>query len=148
MHLPFPTYTCDTEFLDLVKIEAAARKIDLQMLGPFLPGGIAMATTAYKHLKSDASRVVIALYTALIIYVDDKFASNMMPVLEFNRRFCCGLPQLHPILESLAKILQEMSWHFEVVPSNLIVTSGLNLVTALLIETETQNMKVELFAQL
>src|ERR1700742_4255810 len=39
-------------------------------LRPFIPGGVVMACTAYSHLSNKSTRILIALYTAILIYLD------------------------------------------------------------------------------
>lgn len=113
-----------------------------QSLTPFIPGGVVMATTAYAHLPSEATRVLIAVYTACGIYLDDVFKQDVDIVRCFNQRFVQGTPQGEPVLDCFAGILRELPEHFGDVVSNIMVTSTLNAVTALLLEHDTRGMTV------
>lgn len=113
-------------------------------LRPFMPGGVVMATTAYAHLDNKSTQIFIALYTAFLIYLDDVFQHDVEHVYCFNERFILCQAQDDPVLDGFASLLREFPQHFGRVVSNIMITSTLNLVTALLLEHETQDMKVRL----
>jgi hypothetical protein len=101
-----------------------------------------MATTAYAHYPRKDTQIMICIYTAFLIYLDDKFQGDIDDVRDFNERFVLGEKQRDPTLECFAQLLREMPLHYGRVVSNIMVTSTLNLVTALLLEYETQDMPV------
>lgn len=103
-----------------------------------------MATTAYAHLPNESTRIFIALYTAFLIYLDDVFQKDVDRVSVFNDRFIQGQPQEDPVLDSFAALLHEIPNHYGRVVSNIMLTSTLNLVNALLLEHETQTMPVRI----
>jgi len=109
-----------------------------------MPGGVVMATTAYAHLNNKSTQILIALYTAFLIYLDDVFQHDVELVYCFNERFILCQAQDDPVLDGFASLLHEFPQHFGRVVSNIMITSTLNLVTALLLEFETQDMKVRL----
>jgi hypothetical protein len=106
----------------------------LAQLLPFLPGGVIMACTAYAHLPCQSTREFIAWYTTILIYLDDMFQERVEIVAEFNERFTRNEPQGNSVLDLFSSLLREMPSRFGRVQSNIMVTSTLNLVTALLLE--------------
>ncbi|KAF9456360.1 isoprenoid synthase domain-containing protein [Collybia nuda] len=143
--IPYPMIPYDLDFFRLSCEEASRRGYPLEgknSLKPFIPGGVAIATTAYAHVKDLPTRIVICLFTACAIYADDMFHNNAAIVDEFNERFIQNKTQADVILEAFAELIREMAVHFKRVVANIIVTSTLNGVTALLLEYETQGMKL------
>ncbi len=111
-------------------------------LRPCIPGGVIMATTAYAHLDDQPTQIFIALYTALLIFLDDAFQEDVELVASFNSRFIRKEPQRHANLDVFAHLLHEMPSRFSSVAANIMVTSTLNLVTALALEHEMSSMMV------
>ncbi|KAF9492855.1 terpenoid synthase [Pleurotus eryngii] len=109
---------------------------------PHIPGGVVMAATAYKHLKSTETHLLIALYTAFLIFLDDTFHEDMDEVAEFNSRFITNKPNEIPNLNVFAELLRDLPKYFNTIVANIMVTSTLNLVTALSLEQEIGGMKV------
>ncbi|KAF9467087.1 isoprenoid synthase domain-containing protein [Collybia nuda] len=135
----------DPSFLECCYREAKSRGYvteDEQLFLQFLPGGAAMALTGYAHLPDMSIRVSIALYTACGIYLDDKFKTDVDAVAKFNERFIRGTPQEDRVLDAFADIILDILHRFPRVSGNMIVSSTLNAVNALLLEYETRNMKV------
>lgn len=108
----------------------------------FIPGGAIMALTGYAHLPDTAVRVLVALYTACGIYLDDKFKQDVDGVAKFTERFLRGIPQGDRALDAFADLILETFHHFPQFAANLMVSSTLNAVNALLLEYETRDMKV------
>ncbi|KAJ6626459.1 isoprenoid synthase domain-containing protein [Mycena sp. CBHHK59/15] len=105
-----------------------------------LPGGVVMSSTGYGHLPNRSTRVLIAIYTACGIYLDDVFKEDVEAVSVFNQQFFEHAPQGDPVLDCFAQVLLELGDHFERVVSNIMVTSTLNAVTALTLEYKTEGM--------
>jgi hypothetical protein len=63
-------------------------------------------------------------------------------VQEFNSRYAKNLPQKLKMLDDFAALLAEVHEIWPPIVANLIITSTLNLVTALLLERETAGMKI------
>jgi hypothetical protein len=108
----------------------------------FIRGGVVMATTAYAHLPDQSMKILIALWTACFLYVDDKFLQDLEPVYEFQDRLIRGIPQEDPTLEAFVSLTREISQHLHRVAANLFVTSTLNGVTGVLLEKEMQGVPV------
>ncbi len=109
---------------------------------PHIPGGVVMAATAYKHLKSTETCLLIALYTAFLIFLDDAFHEDMDEVAEFNSKFIANKPNEIPNLNVFAELLRDLPKYFNTIVANVMVTSTLNLVTALSLEQEIGGLKV------
>lgn len=101
-----------------------------------------MASTAYAHLDCKRTRIFIALYTAFLIYLDDVFQNEVEEVRSFNQRFMQGQPQGDIVLDAFAKLLHGTSQHFDQLASDIIMTSTLNLVTALSLEYKIKHQTV------
>jgi hypothetical protein len=87
-------------------------------------------------------KILIALWTACFIYVDDKFLQDSGPIYDFQDRFVRGISQEDPMLEAFAGLIREMSHHLHRVTANLFVTSTLNGVTGTILEKEMQGIQV------
>jgi hypothetical protein len=143
--LSFPRVTFDQSFYKQCCEDAARRGYPLEGaydLRPFIPGGVAIATTAYAHLPDQGTRIWIALFTACAIYVDDKFLKDVQLISEFHKRFICGAPQGDPSLDAFASLIRETYAHYDRVAANFIMTSTLNGITAILLDEDTKNMQV------
>jgi hypothetical protein len=111
-------------------------------LRPLIPGGVAVATTAYAHLPDQSTRIWIALFTACAIYVDDKFLKAPQLIYEFHKRFICGTPQGDPALDAFASLLRDTYTHYDHVAANFILTSTLNGITGVVLDADTKDMQV------
>jgi hypothetical protein len=132
---PFPPATpFDKVFYAECYAGAVKRGWPPETIAKHLPGGVVMGSTGYAHIPNRATRVLIAIYTACGIYLDDVFKSDVEAVSMFNQRFFEHAPQGDPVLTCFAQVLLELGDHFERVVSNIIVTSTLNAVTALTLE--------------
>jgi len=93
----------DQTFHQLCCEEAARRAFPLSgeySVGPFIPGGVTMATTAYGHLGDQDTRIYLALHLAAIFYVDDMLHRDRGPIYDFQDRFVRRIPQAVPTLEA------------------------------------------------
>jgi hypothetical protein len=132
---PFPEPAkVDKEFYAECYAGAVKRGWPKETVNQHLPGGVAMGCTGYGHLPRRSTRILIAIYTACGIYLDDVFQEDVEAVSMFNQRFFEHAPQGDPVLDCFAQILLELGDHFERVVSNIMVTSTLNAVTALTLE--------------
>jgi hypothetical protein len=114
----------------------------IEMVRPFLPGGVIMSITAYNHLTNHSTRIYIALYTAALICLDDTYQNNKQAIMTFNARFVNNAPEYDPALEGLSIILRQTTCHFDCIPSNIIVTATLNFVTGLSLEHDLEKTSV------
>jgi hypothetical protein len=116
--------------------------VDSPTLKPFIPGGVLMATTTYSHLQNKSTQILIALYSAFLIYIDDVYQHDVEGVNCFIERFILCQAQDDPVLDALTSLLREFHQHFGRVASNIMITSTLNFMTSLLLDHETQGMPV------
>ncbi|KAF5373373.1 hypothetical protein D9757_009757 [Collybiopsis confluens] len=135
----------DKTFLALCYEEANSRGYILegeQSLLPFIPGGAIMALTGYAHLQDIRVQILIALYTACGIYLDDKFKQDIDAVASFGENFLHATPHKDRVLDAFSDIILEIFRCFPRVAANIMVSSTLNGVNALLLEYETRDMKI------
>ncbi|KIJ12420.1 hypothetical protein PAXINDRAFT_14746 [Paxillus involutus ATCC 200175] len=89
----------------------------------FLPGGVVIATTAYEHLLNRETKILIALFTACAIYLDDTSSRDIGSVYLFNQRFLRGRKQGDKVLDAFAELLLDLASGYNQVASNIIITS-------------------------
>ncbi|KII85786.1 hypothetical protein PLICRDRAFT_295925 [Plicaturopsis crispa FD-325 SS-3] len=111
--------------------------------GPYIRLGVTMATTSYGHLPDMRGRILVCLYAAYVLYADDAFSKDVSAVSEFNERFICRQPQKDKVLDDLADLLVRLPEYFGRIPANIVVSSALDFITALLLEHETQGMTLD-----
>ncbi|KII83917.1 hypothetical protein PLICRDRAFT_179951 [Plicaturopsis crispa FD-325 SS-3] len=148
--IPYPHDPYDYEFDAATRADGLRRGYLMEgpkSLGPFVPGAVAMATTAYAHLPDKEGQILMCLYTTFLIYLDDVFNEDIDTVREFNERFIHREPQGDEVLDNFADLLLQIPKYFGRVVANIMITSTLNLVTALLLEYETQGMALGSGAQ-
>ncbi|KAJ6568244.1 terpenoid synthase [Mycena vulgaris] len=137
----FPSVTeIDKKFYAECYVGAAKRGWPPETINQHLPGGVVMSSTGYAHLPNHSTRILIAIYTACGIYLDDVYKQDVEVVSLFNQRFFEHAPQGDPVLDCFAQVLLELGNHFERVVSNIMVTSTLNAITAITLENKTQGM--------
>ncbi|KAJ3754703.1 isoprenoid synthase domain-containing protein [Lentinula raphanica] len=139
----------DKAFLALCFDEATKRGYMIDgpdPLRPFIPQGVCIAMTSYTHLEDKSAYVWLALYTACGIYCDDVFRKDTEAVALFCERLMRNQPQQDRALNAFAELILEISHHFPRVTSNIMVTSTLNALNALLIEDQTKGLPVSVYA--
>ncbi|KAI0755153.1 terpenoid synthase [Daedaleopsis nitida] len=97
----------------------------------------AIAESAYTHTSYD-HQLLIALYTAYLVFADDLGEHNVEAVGQFVQRFTRGQPQLHPALDRLAVQLGTMHEYFPRVSADAIINNTLDSLTAMYIELQTK----------
>ncbi|KAH7912526.1 terpenoid synthase [Hygrophoropsis aurantiaca] len=142
--IPYIPATVDENFYQECYNECVRRKYPVEgkySVRTYLRQGVAIAFTSYSHLP-EAVMVEIALYTACAIYMDDMAGrgGDMEAAYLFNERFVQKRNHGDKNLDAFADSLSKLSQYASRVVYNIIVTSTLNGVTALLVECETQNM--------
>lgn len=141
-NLIYPTTDPNIQFMEMCIQESEKRGYIIpedETLKRFIPGGVAMARNAYLH-QSMEIQVYTCLYTAFLIYLDDMFERDITPVQEFNHNFVTRTPHKYRLLQHFDALLLEMPSIFGTVVANMMTTSTLNLVTALLLEAEMQGV--------
>lgn len=141
----YPITDAHTDFYDECVAISIARgyiKPEDDSFRRFIPSGVHMACNAYAHIPDKSIRLYVCFYTAFLVYLDDMFENDIDAVKEFNNRFVAHKPQRHWILDHLAGFLLEMPKIFGDVVANMMTTSALNLITALLLEDELKGVPV------
>ena len=110
-------------------------------LRPCLPGGVIMACTAYNHLSNQSTRILIALYTAILIYLDDVAGDIPEELQTFVEVFACNGKHRHDVLASFADIIREFPQHFGEF-SAIVLTSSLNFISSLVLENKIPQLLV------
>lgn len=99
--------------------------------------GLNMSVTAYKH-TSPALQILIALFTALFTITDDDILTTKI-ISTFPQRFFDGLPQLHPVLSGLTKVLASIREHYAPFSATIITTNSVDFIGAeMLVRDEEQ----------
>ncbi|KAH7921311.1 terpenoid synthase [Leucogyrophana mollusca] len=149
--IPYTPASLDPAFYRQCEDEALRRNYPMEgrySVRTYLGQGAAIAYTSYPHIRL-AERIEIALYTACAIYTDDTpgRGSAMDATYLFNERFTQNCGQDDRVLDAFADSISKISLYFKRVISNLVVTSTLNGVTAVLLEHETDTMTLSHEAQ-
>ena len=105
-----------------------------------LVAGVAIAIAAYRHTPL-ATQVHIAIYTLLIISVDDLIMGTDA-VEEFMMRLHSGIRQLDPILQYLVENLAAMPDYFPADAAKAISTSSLVFINQTLLDKKLERMPV------
>ncbi len=107
-----------------------------------LPRGIYMTTIAYGHVEEPYMRMYIAVYTAVLYYIEDIFGSEVTGLASFHSQFCSAESHGDAVLDFFASFLRSTYAHFDYVAANFIVTCTLNFITAMTLEHRTKDLKV------
>ncbi|KAF5390788.1 hypothetical protein D9757_004432 [Collybiopsis confluens] len=112
-------------------------------LKPFIPQGVAIASTAYAHLPENTAgiQIWIALITAAAIYCDDKFLKDTSSVDVFCDRLLRGQPQADRALNAFAELIVETPKYFPPLTANLIMVSIFNFINSILLNKQTLGME-------
>lgn len=104
--------------------------------------GLTFAVTGFRHTPPDV-QVVIALFTALCVIIDDDFISPSL-IREFPERLFNGHTQLHPALTCYAKVIAGMRKHYSPYSASVIATNSVEFVSSeMLARDEAQGVPDE-----
>lgn len=113
----------------------------------FLPTGVYMASNSYDHLKADVPRLIyVALFTTFVVFLDDLFKRDVESIALFGTRLMRGEKQGHPALDCLASLLNDTEMQFGRTVANIIVNDTLAFLNSLVLDYETQGLKVGFIA--
>lgn len=111
-------------------IQERLRKWDLGMASDAYEkafiAGLCIALTAYQHTPLEV-QVEVALYTGLVIVVDDRLV-DAAAVQEFVPRFCSGSRQLHPTLDRLVESCHDLEKYHAAYAANVIFSATMDFV--------------------
>ncbi|RPD62212.1 terpenoid synthase [Lentinus tigrinus ALCF2SS1-6] len=102
----------------------------------------AWAETGYGH-TSPQHLHYIALYTAVILYIDDVGGEHLDAIRQFAARFIWGEKQLSPALDTLVDLMRGAHQLWTDVGADAIIAGTLDAVTAMYIEYTTQDMEIK-----
>jgi hypothetical protein len=145
--IPYPCVIYDEDLNRLTREDLMRRGCPLSGLYsvvPYIPASVSIAAFAYGHTARD-TQTFVSVYTTLLIYLDDTYSDDASGIQDFNTRFVLGQKQRDPTLQCLAEFIHEIPQRYGYIASNTMVTSTLNLVTALLVEHKTKCMPVSIF---
>ncbi|KZT73360.1 terpenoid synthase [Daedalea quercina L-15889] len=132
----FPRYTRDHELEQRVK-EIVKHWGDEQALRPYVITALILTITAYAHVSDVETRVLITLFTTLIIAMDDPVVFSGLTPGDYHRKMCAGVVQQeHGMLGEFTKVLQGMWAHYPSFSANTIYASALRFVNASVMENE------------
>ncbi|KAG2117470.1 isoprenoid synthase domain-containing protein [Suillus clintonianus] len=146
---------CGLEYVDIAIDEAwyseccqEAIKRDFPMDGDhsiraYMDIGVAMMYT-YAHLPDRETKMWICLSTAVLICIDDIMVrgDDLVHLRRFNERFVNHQPQDDPLMKALDSLLRDVARHYSPPVSNLMVTSSLNSLSSILLDSETKDMQI------
>ncbi|KAH9923689.1 Trichodiene synthase-domain-containing protein, partial [Fomitopsis serialis] len=136
VNVEFPQYVRDHE-LELRVKEIVKHWGDEQALRPYVITALILTITAYAHVSDLETRVLITLFTTLIIAMDDPVVFNGLIPGDFHRKMCTGvIQQEHGMLGELTKVLQSMWDHYPSFSANTVYASALRFVNASVMENE------------
>jgi len=78
----------------------------------------------------------IALFNWYIIYIDDAVLADPRPCTVFQHRFMRGIPQLDPVLDAFADVLNSLSASYPPLQANLILSAAFDFVSASCMEPQ------------
>ena len=110
---------------------------DEQALRPYVITALILTITAYAHVSDLETRVLITLFTTLIIAMDDPAVFSGLTPVEYHRKMCMGaVQQERGMLGEFTKVLQGMWDHYPSFTANTIYASALRFVNASVMENE------------
>ncbi|CCL98540.1 uncharacterized protein FIBRA_00539 [Fibroporia radiculosa] len=137
--ISFPEYTRDLE------LEARVKEIvhswgNEQLLRHYVITVPTLAVTAYSHITSMDTKVLITLFTIIILAMDDPAVLDSLSFREFHQKMCMGVVQQEAgMLGELTKVLKQMWDHYSAFSANSIYVSTLRFVNASILEHDAQN---------
>lgn len=144
--LEYPTLAMQ-ELDEACALYAARRGYDLDCVKHVMDVGIGIATTAYVH-TSLATQIYIALFTACLTALDDKYAAGSGHCADLTLGSAWKLGVTYgtykdPIQELGYQILQETEEHFpSPLATELVAFSVIGFINSLVMEDLTYGVKV------
>ncbi|KAI0394333.1 isoprenoid synthase domain-containing protein [Xylariaceae sp. FL0594] len=143
--LVYPPMVYDNKLEEDCIADAVRRKYitdEDQTLKRFIPAGVSISSNAYSHQRQDI-QIFVAIWTALLVYLDDVGDKDVERIRAFNYRFVTGSRHEDAMLNHLTEMLREMPAMFGRIEADLMVISTMNGLTSLLIEHEIKDVKLE-----
>lgn len=134
-----PTGEVSTRLRD----EASGWNLDgtcLEKYEPYIVCGIHLGSGPYAHTSIDA-QVHIAKYTLVLLCVDELEIPNSA-LEEFMERLYSGHSQLHPMLDILVHILQDMKLFWSTFLVTQIVKSTVDFINSVVLDEKIETMSL------
>jgi len=104
--------------------------------------GAIMGQLGYGHLPDRAAQIYVAMFTAVLVLVDDVAQSDVERARAFCGCFINGCPQPDPGFELVAQTLHDAAKLYAPVRAAMIVNSALNFINGSVLEYDLRDMKV------
>ncbi|KXN81005.1 Trichodiene synthase [Leucoagaricus sp. SymC.cos] len=124
--------------------DATRRGFNLKLLAGPLDVGIAFAQASFSHLDNYSSQIFIAVWTGLLVHIDDCCELCIDGLKEFTIRFVCREPQKCRALDHLAEMTKELSDRWGAIAANIILAAEIDYIAASMIDPEIKGMEVRL----
>ncbi|KAH9926483.1 uncharacterized protein B0H18DRAFT_1118971 [Fomitopsis serialis] len=129
-----PTYVQDHELRSRVK--AIASNWDFaEKMRPQILLGVTLSETSYTHITNVDARAAIALYCALIAYLDDINLFNSLSARDFPRQLCCPSPKDSTFVVALREVLHSMWTYYPEFGANAVFIGALGYFNGAMLET-------------
>lgn len=99
---------------------------------------VSIAEFSYSHTSYEHQRYV-SFITAYLVVADDLGQYNIEAIGQFARRFTCGQPQLHPVLDRLVELLRTTHDLYPRVSADAIIVNALDALAWMFVEMETKD---------
>ncbi|KAI0642048.1 terpenoid synthase [Trametes meyenii] len=102
-----------------------------------------IAESAYAHVPYE-HQLVIALYTAYVVYIDDLSGRDLEAVGQFVRRFSVTRegPSVDPVLERFIVFLQDIYVYYPALSADAMIVSTLDALVGRYIEFAARDMAI------
>jgi hypothetical protein len=114
----------------------------------FLIPSLGISRTAYAHLPNTSTQIFIAIYTTLLIYVDDICSKQNIDLLKsFSKVLLIEGKHGNEVLDALSEILLEIPKHYGDFVGSIILSSTLRYITSIVLEEEIPQSAVSIMTK-
>ncbi|KAH9830414.1 uncharacterized protein C8Q71DRAFT_363175 [Rhodofomes roseus] len=142
LNISEPTYVQDSELRSRVKAIVATWDFVDQMR-PQILMGVTLAETSYNHITNINARVGIALYCALIAYLDDIDLFNSLCARDFPRQLCFPSLKDSTFVVALREVLLGMWNWYPAFGANAIFYGALEYFNGAMLEASPSSRASE-----
>ncbi|GBE82198.1 predicted protein [Sparassis crispa] len=140
INITIPAYLGDPELTSRVKEVIQTWDVDGSIGSP-VNTAITLTFTAYNHIANFDTKLQIALFTVIVLSLDDPVVLDSLPSREFHRLFSAGAPEAQSgLLAELTRLLPGMWDHYPRYAASAISTSALDFVNMCILENETKDL--------
>lgn len=124
-----------------MKAEIESRNIVSPRLEKTLHLASSLIELAFKDCTFEEKKNM-ALYNWFILYTDDASPKNVGPFVAFQQRFLGGFPQLDPVLDAFAAVLQKMCNQYEPLAANFFLSATFEFINATCVEPAIEALPI------